>query len=103
MIATRAAGAQASVIGKVRAAVELDDRNHDEGVSVNRSLLGLVIALAGALLLVLSVFADPIGIGVNEGYTFGWKQLLGTVAGIALVVTGYLVWRAAKAPSASRP
>jgi uncharacterized protein YfiM (DUF2279 family) len=74
-----------------------------EGVSVSRSLLGLVIALAGALFLVLSVFADPIGIGVNEGYAFGWKQLLGTVAGIALVVTGYLVWRAAKAPSASRP
>ena len=69
---------------------------------MNRSRLGLVIALAGALLLVLSVFADPIGIGGAEG-GFGWKQLLGTVAGIALVVTGYLVWRAAKAPSTSRP
>jgi hypothetical protein len=76
-------------------------RYGEEG-SVSRSLLGLVIVLMGAVLLVISVFADPIGIGVNEEYAFGWKQTLGTVVGVSLLVVGYLVWRAAQAPSSLR-
>ena len=68
---------------------------------MSRKLLGLVIVIAGALLLVLSLLADPLGIGANEGYVFGWKQAVGTVVGVALVVIGYLVSRRAR--SAARP
>ena len=70
---------------------------------MSRSSLGLIIAVVGALLLAASLLADPIGIGVNEGYTFGWKQALGTVGGLTLVVTGYLVWQRSKERSAARP
>ena len=55
---------------------------------MSRKQLGLLIVVAGALLLVLSLLADPLGIGVNEGYVFGWKQAVGTVVGVALVVIG---------------
>ena len=68
---------------------------------MSRKQLGLLIVVAGALLLVLSLLADPLGIGVNEGYVFGWKQAVGTVVGVALVVIGYLVAR--RAPSAAQP
>ena len=68
---------------------------------MSRNLLGLLVVVTGALLLVLSLLADPLGIGVNEGYVFGWKQAVGTVVGVALVVIGYLVSRRAR--SAARP
>lgn len=69
-----------------------------EGSVLSRRVLGLVIAVIGIALVVLSVFADPIGIGVNEEYAFGWKQALGTAAGASLVVVGLLAWRARRAP-----
>ena len=71
-------------------------------VRLSRSLLGLIIVLLGTVLVVISVFADPIGIGVNDEYAFGWKQTLGTVVGVSLVVVGYLVRRAAQGPSSLR-
>jgi len=43
----------------------------------------------GVVLAVISIFADRIGLGATPG--FGWKQTLGLLVGLALVVLG--VWR----------
>ncbi len=69
---------------------------------MSRRLLGLAIVVVGALLLLLSVFADPIGIGGGDEFAFGWKQTLGTVAGVLLLIVGYLVWRADRVTSSLR-
>jgi hypothetical protein len=45
----------------------------------------LVIGL-GVLLVVVSVFADALGLGREPG--FGWKQSLGLVVGLVIVVVG---------------
>ena len=66
---------------------------------MNRNL-GLILIGIGAVLTVLSVLADPIGIGKNEEYVFGWKQALGTAVGVLLAVVGAVVWRrSAESPS----
>lgn len=44
--------------------------------------------VAGLLLALASLFADPLGLGATSG--FGWKQTLGLLVGAALVVLG--VW-----------
>ena len=76
-----------------------DERACREGGTVNRNL-GLILIGIGAVLTVLSVLADPIGIGKNEEYVFGWKQALGTAVGVLLAVVGAVVWRrSAESPS----
>jgi hypothetical protein len=59
---------------------------------VERSRFGAILLALGALLLVLSALADPIGIG--EGGGIGWKQILGMVVGAAAIVIGALLMRA---------
>jgi hypothetical protein len=51
--------------------------------------LGAIVATAGAVVLVLSVFADPLGIGGTDD--FGWKQVLGTVVGVVALVGGVVL------------
>ena len=48
----------------------------------NRAILAL-----GVVILLLSILADSIGLGRDEG--FGWKQAMGVVVGIVLIVVGY--------------
>jgi hypothetical protein len=48
-----------------------------------------LIAL-GVLLILVSVFADALGLGQEP--RFGWKQVIGLVVGVALVVVG-MAWR----------
>jgi hypothetical protein len=48
--------------------------------------LGAVVAAAGAVVLVLSVFADPLGIGGTD--EFGWKQMLGVAVGVVALLGG---------------
>lgn len=48
----------------------------------NRAILAL-----GVVILVLSILADAIGLGRDEG--FGWKQTVGALVGIVLIVVGY--------------
>ena len=43
-------------------------------------LLGILVAFA-------SLFADALGLGGSP--TFGWKQVLGLVVGLALVAYGF--------------
>jgi hypothetical protein len=49
---------------------------------------GLIIL--GLVIIVLSAFADALGYGHQPG--FGWKQTLGVVIGVALVLGGFY-WR----------
>jgi hypothetical protein len=45
----------------------------------------------GALLLVVSLFADALGLGA-AGSDFGWKQLVGTMFGAGLCLGGARGW-----------
>ena len=50
---------------------------------------GLVLFGVGAVILILAIAADPIGIGGSPG--FGWKQILGALVGAVLTVVGLAV------------
>lgn len=47
---------------------------------------GIVLALAGAVGLVISALADPLGIG--EGEVFGWLQITGVIVGAVVALLG---------------
>ena len=47
------------------------------------------LILLGILVALVSLFADALGLGGDP--TFGWKQTLGLVVGLALVAYG--LWR----------
>jgi hypothetical protein len=47
---------------------------------------GIVLALVGAVGLVISALADPLGIG--EGEVFGWLQITGVVLGAVVALLG---------------
>ncbi len=48
---------------------------------------GIVLVAAGALLALVALGADPLGLGGHPG--FGWKQILGTLAGAGAAVVGF--------------
>jgi hypothetical protein len=48
--------------------------------------MGLVVMIVGLIGLLLSVFADPLGIG--EGEVFGWLQITGTIIGAIVTLLG---------------
>ena len=50
---------------------------------------GIVLALAGAVGLVISALADPLGIG--EGEVFGWLQITGVILGAVVTLLGLLI------------
>jgi len=47
---------------------------------------GFVLIAVGALLALIAVGADALGLGGHPG--FGWKQILGTVVGFAVAGFG---------------
>jgi hypothetical protein len=49
-----------------------------------KKTLGIVLLVAGLLILVVSLAADPLGIGGNP--IFGRNQIIGTIVGV--IVTG---------------
>jgi hypothetical protein len=51
-----------------------------------KKTIGIVLFGVGAVILILSLAADPIGIGGSPG--FGWKQILGALGGALLTVVG---------------
>jgi hypothetical protein len=53
--------------------------------------LGSLLIGVGIVLLLVSVFADPLGIGGYPG--FGTKQIIGTILGIAMGLTGFILYR----------
>ena len=62
-----------------------------ETTMANKKTIGTVVLVAGALLLIVSLGADVIGLG--GGVRFGSRQILGAVAGIILLVAGFVYSR----------
>lgn len=58
----------------------------------NKKTAGTVLLVAGALLLIVSLGADMIGLG-EGGIRFGSQQILGAIAGIILIVVGVVYSR----------
>ena len=57
----------------------------------NKKTIGTVLLVAGVILLIVSLGADVIGLG--GGARFGSQQILGAVAGIILLVAGFVYSR----------
>jgi sulfite exporter TauE/SafE len=55
-------------------------------------ILAIAFIIVGALLALVSALADQVGLGAPTS-TFGWKQLLGLVLGIILIVAGIILLR----------
>lgn len=54
-----------------------------------KKTIGVVLFGVGAVILILSLVAHPIGIGDSPG--FPWKQILGALVGAVLTVVGLLL------------
>ncbi len=54
---------------------------------MSRKVIGYAAIVIGLILIVISVFADQIGLGAAQGI-FGWKQILGTGLGVILLIVG---------------
>ena len=55
-------------------------------------ILAIAFIIVGAILALVSALADQVGLGAPTS-TFGWKQLLGLVLGIILIVAGIILLR----------
>lgn len=53
-------------------------------------LITVIAVVAGVLLVIASLTADAIGTGGSPG--FGFKQILGTIIGLVLIVAGIAAW-----------
>jgi hypothetical protein len=58
-------------------------------------MLARVAIVVGALLVLISLFADLLGLGRSSG--FGWKQILGVVVGALIIAAGFYLRRRPKA------
>jgi hypothetical protein len=64
---------------------------------MDRPQLGRVVIGVGLLLLLIALFADSLGLGRSPGV--GWKQTLGAVVGVLVVVVrAYLLRRGKVSP-----
>jgi hypothetical protein len=56
---------------------------------------GIGILIGGAILLIVSLTADYIGVGDvdPDHFTLGYKQITGAVIGAAGIVLGLILWR----------
>ena len=52
-------------------------------------IVGIVLLVLGILVVLVSVMADPLGLGVSP--MFGYRQIIGTVAGAIAAVVGLLL------------
>jgi hypothetical protein len=59
----------------------------------NTKTIGAAVLLVGIIVLVISVLADPLGLG-GGNTTFGSRQIAGTVAGVIVTAVGlYLTFK----------
>jgi len=60
---------------------------------MSRITLGFGVIAIGVIVVVVSVLADPIGIGSED--TFGWRQIVGVIVGAGVAAIGIVMaWRA---------
>ncbi len=55
-----------------------------------------IVIGAGVLLVLISAFADPLGLGRSSG--FGWRQTLGVIIGALVIVAGLYLRRRNASP-----
>lgn len=61
---------------------------------MNSTRVGWLLVVVGVIVLAVSAFADPIGIGASDESAFGWKQATGVVVGGLATAAGLVVlWR----------
>jgi hypothetical protein len=58
---------------------------------MNNPTLAWVLIAVGAIVVLIALFADPVGLGKSAG--FGWKQGLGVVIGVVVIVAGFYLRR----------
>lgn len=63
------------------------------GETMPKKTLGLILTVIGIIILLISLFADPLGIGGYPG--LGVKQIVGIVIGVVMIVVGAVVHRKA--------
>ena len=54
-----------------------------------KCIIGILLIVIGAVCVIVSIFADCIGLGSKAG--FGFNQLIGTLIGIIVIGTGLLL------------
>ncbi len=55
-----------------------------------------IVIGAGVLLVLISAFADPLGLGRHPG--FGWRQTLGVIIGTLVIAAGLYLRRRKTSP-----
>lgn len=55
-----------------------------------------IVIGAGVLLVLISAFADPLGLGRSPG--FGWRQTLGVIIGALVILAGLYLRRRKASP-----
>jgi hypothetical protein len=55
-----------------------------------------IVIGAGVLLVLISAFADPLGLGRSPG--FGWRQTLGVIIGALVILAGLYLQRRKASP-----
>ncbi len=58
---------------------------------MSQKTLGMILIAVGLIVLIVAGFADSLGIGVGRG--FGWKQIVGSVAGVLVALVGFWLTR----------
>ena len=56
----------------------------------NNKTIGIVLSAVGAVVLIVSLAADVVGLG--EAGAFGYKQIIGAVVGVAAAVVGFVLY-----------
>ena len=56
----------------------------------NKKTIGIALLVIGVVVVLGSLAADSIGIGAAPG--FGYKQIIGSLAGIVIAVTGFILY-----------
>lgn len=57
---------------------------------MNKKNLGIALMVIGVIVLLVSLFADSLGIGGVPG--FGYKQIAGAVVGVIVAIVGYVLF-----------
>jgi cytochrome c biogenesis protein CcdA len=56
----------------------------------NRKTIGIALLVIGVVLVIVSLTADAIGIGGTA--IFGYKQIIGAIAGVVIAVVGFVLY-----------
>ena len=59
--------------------------------TMNLKNIGRILLIVGVLLLLVSLLADVVGLGPSPG--FGLRQIVGSIAGLALAGVGFWLMR----------